>query len=88
MSTLVIAASSASDSSVWSDLLSVVLYGLGAGVGIAIIFSVAIRGLVSAAGARRDGRGGAALVWGGVGIVGVVACLGAVALGLVTMLAR
>lgn len=84
----VLAASSSSDASVWSDLLSVVIYGLCAGIGLAIIFSVAIRGVVSAAVARREGRGGAALAWGGVGVVGVVACLATVALGLVTMLHR
>ncbi len=38
-----LAASSSSDSSLLSDLASVVLYGLGAGLGIAILFSVAIR---------------------------------------------
>lgn len=84
----VLGVASASDTSVWSDLLSVVLYGLVAGIGIAVIFSVALRGLVTASVARRGGRGGAALVWGGVGLIGVVACLGAVALGLVTMLDR
>ncbi len=84
----VIAASSSSDASVWSDLLSVVIYGLCAGVGLAIVFSIAIRGVVSASIARRDGRSGAALAWGGVGVVGVAACLATVGLGLVTMLHR
>lgn len=84
----VIAASSSSDASVWSDLLSVVLYGLCAGLGLAIIFSVAIRGVVSASVAQREGRGGAALAWGTVGVVGVLACLATVGLGLVTMLHR
>ena len=37
----VIAASTASDASVWSDLLSVVVYGLIAGVGITVLFSIA-----------------------------------------------
>lgn len=86
--TPVIADSSSSDASVFSDLLSVVLYGLCAGLGIAIIFSIAIRGVVTASVARREGRSGAALVWGGIGIVGVLACVATVGLGLVTMLHR
>ena len=84
----VVAAASSTDSSVWSDLLSVILYGLVAGVGIAIIFSIALRGLISSSVARREGHGAAALVWGGIGIVGVVACIAAVGIGLVTMLNR
>jgi hypothetical protein len=84
----VLAASSPSDPSVWSDLLSVVLYGLGAGVGLAIVFSIAIRGLVTASTARRAGNASAALLWGGVGVAGVVVCLAAVVVGLLTMLHR
>jgi hypothetical protein len=84
----VVLGASGADSSVWSDLLSVVIFGLGAGVGIAIIFSVAIRGLITSGVARRDGQRGAARVWGGIGIVGVAVCLGAIVLGIATMLSR
>lgn len=84
----VLAASSSADASVWSDLLSVVLYGLVAGVGIAVIFSVAIRGLAMAGVARRAGATGRAVAWSAVGVVGVLASLGAVVLALLTMLQR
>ncbi len=43
---------------------------------------------MTSSGARRQGNSGAALAWGIVGALGVAACLGAVALGLVTMLHR
>ncbi|MEH3054973.1 MAG: hypothetical protein PGN13_13385 [Patulibacter minatonensis] len=86
--TFALAASSSSDASVWSDLGSVVVYGLIAGIGIAVLFSVALRGLILASTARREGNGGAALVWGGVGFVGVLACVAVVGLGIVTMLHR
>jgi len=78
----------AADRSVWNDLLAVIFYGLVAGLGIAVMFSIAIRGLVTAAAARRAGQSRPALLWGGVGIVGVLTCLAAVGLGLVTMLSR
>jgi hypothetical protein len=85
--TTVIAATSG-DSTVWNDLLSVVLYGVVAGVGIAILFSLALRGMLTASIARRAGSRGAALAWGALGMVAVAGCIGAVLFGLATMLDR
>ena len=86
MTSAVLAANS--DGTLLTDLLSVVGYGLVAGVGLTALFSFAIRGLVTASNARRDGERGAALAWTGIGVVAVVACLAVVGVGLVTMLSR
>ncbi|MFT4035072.1 MAG: hypothetical protein QM679_05820 [Patulibacter sp.] len=85
---LVFASAGSADASLWSDVMSVIGYGLVAGIGIAVLFSLALRGLIDAATARRAGQRGAALVWGGVGVLGAALCLAVVALGLVTMLHR
>ncbi|MBO9531911.1 MAG: hypothetical protein J7513_02940 [Solirubrobacteraceae bacterium] len=84
----VLGVTASKDANLWSDLLSVVGYGLLAGVGLSLLFSVAIRGLVTGAGARREGRTGAAVAWSTVGVVAVAGCLCTVVLGVVTMLHR
>lgn len=86
--TRVVAMSSSSDATLWSDLLSVIGWGLLAGVGLSLLFSIALRGLITASGARREGRAVAAMGWSAVGLLGVVACIGAAVLGIVTMLHR
>lgn len=79
----------AGEPTVWEDLLSVIIYGTGAGVGVALLFAVAIRGLATSAAARRDGQSGLRVVgWAAIGVLGVVLCLAATGIGVVTMLHR
>jgi hypothetical protein len=84
----VLAAGSATIASVWGDLLSVVLYGVTAGVGVAIMFSFAIRGVVLAAAARRASQRWRTLWWGAVGVAGIAVSVAAIGVGLATMLHR
>lgn len=61
-------------------LVQVILVALAAGVGVTVIFALAIVGAVQARDARRERRAASGFAWG---IVSVVATLGVVALVLV-----
>lgn len=79
----------AAEPTVWEDLLSVILYGTGAGVGVALLFAVAIRGLATSAAARRESKSGLRVAASAaVGVLGVALCIAATVLGVVTMLHR
>lgn len=84
----VLASSAGSDFNLWHDLGEVVLYGLGAGVGIAIAFGLAMRGFILGSTAQREGRGGAAAANLTMGVVFAVLCVGSVVFALVSMLHR
>jgi MFS family permease len=58
---------------------------LGAGIGVTLLFSVAIYGLTRFSEARRERHGAAVGVFGVVAAVALAACLGAVVLGIVAM---
>ena len=88
MTGLVIAASSSSDASIWSDLLEVVLWGLVAGIGLPIAFALAMRGLILGSHAQREGRGGAATANFALGAVFGAVCIAAIGLALVSMFHR
>jgi hypothetical protein len=66
-------------------LLDTVAASLIAGVGITIVFSLAIRGAARWADARRDGRPILATAAGTLAVLAVIASLAAVALGIVVM---
>jgi hypothetical protein len=65
-------------------LWETVVAAIVAGVGITLIFCVAIFG-AARADYNREGRPGMATAFGAVAVIGVVAFLGAIAAGLVVM---
>ena len=56
-----------------------------AGVGVSLVFAIAILGIARFVDLSRDGRGAAAFAFGAVAAVALVACLAAVVLGVVVM---
>lgn len=70
----------------WGDLLEVVVVGGIAGVGLAIAFSLLVRGVIQAGAARREGRSAAVfpnlVLAGAAGLV----CAAAVAFAVYEML--
>lgn len=84
----VLAASASSDFNLWHDLGEVVLYGLGAGVGLAIAFGLTMRGFILGTQAQRDGRGAAAAANLTLGVVFGVVCVASIIFALASMLHR
>jgi hypothetical protein len=74
----------------WKTLGQVVLYSLGAGVGVAICFSLAILGATRFADARRGpgGRPVAAAAYAAMATLGLAATVGAIVVGIVVMAAK
>ena len=66
-----------------SPLLKMFYSALAAGVGVAIVFSLAILGAVRASDMRRSGRGTAATAYAVLAAVGLVISAGIVAYGLI-----
>jgi hypothetical protein len=66
-------------------LWETVVAAIVAGVGITLIFSVALLGAARFADMNREGRPLAAAAFGTLAVVGVIAFLGAIAVGLVVM---
>lgn len=58
---------------------------IGAGIGVTLLFSVAIYGLTRFSDARRADYGPAAALYGVIAAVALAACLGAVVLGILVM---
>ncbi len=66
-------------------LWQTVVAALAAGVGITLVFSIAILGIVRVVELGRDGRTGAAAAFGTLAAIALAACLGAVVLGVIVM---
>jgi hypothetical protein len=66
-------------------LWETVVAALVAGVGITLIFTIAIFGAARFADMNREGRPVAAAAFGTLAVVGVLAFLGAIAVGIVVM---
>lgn len=66
-------------------LLKTVVAAFIAGVGVTLIFSLAILGASRFVDRSRDGRPAAALAFGTLGLVALVAALAAVTLGIIVM---
>ena len=66
-------------------LLETVLAALVAGVGVAFTFSLAILGSTRFADASRQGQRGHAALFGALAVLGLVASLGAIVVGIVVM---
>jgi hypothetical protein len=69
----------------WGTLGQVVLYSLGAGVGVGFCFSIAVVGATRFAEARRAGAGGPAALYAVLATAGLAATAAAVVVGIVVM---
>ena len=69
----------------WDALGKVVVASLILGVGVTTIFALAIHGAVRFVDTRRDGRPLESVVYGAMTTVCLLACLGALVLGIVVM---
>lgn len=67
------------------DLLSVIWSSLAAGVGVCVVFSIAILGFARAVDMRQEGNAIAMAAYSVVTVVGVVAVLALVVFGVVVM---
>ena len=56
-----------------------------AGVGVILVFSIAIFGIARVVDLGRDGRSGAATAFGTLAAVALIACAGAIVLGVIVM---
>ena len=72
----------------WDALFKVVYQSLGAGLGVAFAFSIAVAGSTRFADEVRDNRRSRAAVYGVVAALGLAACIGAVVFGIVVMTAK
>ncbi|MDQ8046968.1 MAG: hypothetical protein REI11_20350, partial [Patulibacter sp.] len=86
ISAAVLAASSSSDHTILQNIGEVVLVGSLAGVGIAIAFSLMIRGFLVAGTARREGRSGVWAANAAMGAIFAVVCVAAVVGAIAVML--
>lgn len=66
-------------------LWQTVVAALAAGVGITLVFSIAILGIVRVVELAHDGRTAAATAFGTLAVIALAVCLGAVVLGVVVM---
>jgi hypothetical protein len=69
----------------WNALGRVVLYSLGAGVGVAICFSLAVVGSTRFAEVRRGEGGASAIGYALLAAFGLAATAGAIVLGIIVM---
>ena len=72
----------------WNALLGTVIASFAAGVGITIIFSLAILGAARFADARRDGRGALATAAAGLMVLALAGSAAAIAFGIFVMTSK
>jgi hypothetical protein len=72
----------------WAQLGQVVLYSLGAGIGVTICFALGVLGSTRFAEARRGHAGSRAIGYAVLALIGVGATIGAVVLGIVVMTSK
>ncbi len=72
----------------WKALLETVIASFAAGVGVTIVFSLAILGAARFADARRDGRTVVATAAAGLTIVALAGSAAAIAFGIVVMTSK
>jgi hypothetical protein len=71
-----------------TTLGKVILYSLGAGVGVTVVFALGVSSAAGMVDAVRQGRTAAVAVWGAAAAVCVLASLGAIVLGVVVMASK
>ena len=69
----------------WNALGRVVLYSLGAGIGVALCFSLAVLGSTRFAEVRRGEGGAGAIAYALLAAIGLAATAGAIVLGIIVM---
>jgi hypothetical protein len=69
----------------WDALLTVVWASVAAGIGVTAAYGLVILGGTRAVDLSRAGRGGEALIFGVVGVVGLVAVCAAIVFGVVVL---
>jgi hypothetical protein len=69
----------------WGAMLKTVVAAFTAGVGLTLVFSVAILGAARFAELNRDGRRAGATLFGALAIVALTAVAAAVAIGIIVM---
>jgi hypothetical protein len=72
----------------WDALFKVVYQSLGAGIGVTIAFSLAVAGSTRFADEMRENRATRAILFGALGVVGLLVCIAAVVFGIVVMTAK
>ena len=78
----------ASDVVDWGVLLEMIYSALGAGVGVILAFSVAVAGSTRFADEVRENRMTRAAIFGTIAVIGLLACLAAIVLGIVVMTSK
>jgi hypothetical protein len=69
-------------------LLETVVYSLVAGVGVTLIFSIAIFGSARFAEMGREGRTGSALAFGALALLAIAAFAGAITVAIIVMTSK
>jgi hypothetical protein len=69
----------------WKALGEVVAYSLVAGVGVTLMYSIAIVGATRFADLRRDNRNGGAIVYAVFGLIGLAVSIAAIVAGIILM---
>jgi hypothetical protein len=69
----------------WDALLTVVWASLAAGIGVTAAYGLVILGATRAVDLTRDGRVGEAVLFGVVGVAGVVTVVAAIVFGIVVL---
>lgn len=72
----------------WNALGRVVLYSLGAGIGVALCFSLAVLGSTRLAEVRRGEGGVSAVAYALLAALGLAATAGAIVLGIIVMTSK
>lgn len=72
----------------WAALRDVVVASLAAGVGVTVVFSLAILGLTRFADTRRDGRVVEAWAYAGLAVLGLAVSATAVVYGIILMTSK
>jgi hypothetical protein len=72
----------------WAALLEVAYFSLGAGLGVAFAFSMAVAGTTRFADEMRENRLTRAIAYGAVAVIGFLLVLAAIAFGIVVMTAK
>jgi hypothetical protein len=71
-----------------STLGKVILYSLGAGVGVTVVFAVGVSSAAGMIDAVRQGRTAAVAAWGATAALCVLTSVGAIVLGVVVMASK
>ena len=72
----------------WAALLEVAYFAMGAGLGVALAFSIAVAGATRFADEVRENRMTRAAAWGAVGVLAFLVVMAAIVMGIVVMTAK